>query len=60
MRPAARPCRALDAPVRNAAFLRSGALKPGIILPLGYETVRFVSLEAVISPHFFDDDRHLI
>jgi hypothetical protein len=50
----------LDAPVRNAAFLRSGALRLGIILPLNYETVRFVGLAAIISPRFFDDDRHLI
>jgi hypothetical protein len=42
----------LDAPARNAAFLRSGVLRLGIILPLGYETVRFVRLEAAISPTF--------
>jgi hypothetical protein len=32
----------LDAQARNAVFLHSGAFKPGIILPLNYETVRFV------------------
>jgi hypothetical protein len=32
----------LDAPARNAVFLHSDALKPGIILPLNYEAVRFV------------------
>ena len=39
---------AIDAPARNAVFLRSGALKPGIILPLSYETARFHGLAAVI------------
>jgi len=51
----------LDAPARNAVFLRSGWLKPGIILPLRCETVRFGWLAAVPLPFiFFDDDRHLI
>jgi hypothetical protein len=38
----------LGAPVRNAAFLHSSALKTGIILPLSCETVRFQDLAAVV------------
>jgi hypothetical protein len=48
-------CRAAlphDEPAKNAVFLRSGALKPGIILPLSYKTAHFLGLAAVFRVTF--------
>jgi hypothetical protein len=44
-----------DEPAKNAVFWRSGALKPGIILPLSYKTAHFRGLAAVVRFTFFYD-----